>query len=169
MSNNDEHVFYTVEGSTMEIGSGNGYPGSTLSNFTPHPFSFRGIACASMEGLLQGLKFKNKEKQRTVFLMVGKQAKFAGKLKKWYTDQVLYFQGEAIARSSREYQDLLDEAFESLSHNHKFRAALLSTQNATLKHSIGKTDPTRTVLTVQEFISRLVKIRERIQKEMKGQ
>jgi predicted NAD-dependent protein-ADP-ribosyltransferase YbiA (DUF1768 family) len=43
----------------MDIGSGNGYPGASLSNFAPHPFTIDGVECASMEGFLQSLKFES--------------------------------------------------------------------------------------------------------------
>ena len=62
----------------MDIGSGNSYPSSALSNFSPHPFVLDGIECASMEGFLQSLKFKNPDMQREVCKLVGKAAKFRG-------------------------------------------------------------------------------------------
>jgi len=62
----------------MNIKSGCKYPASALSNFAPHPFKFRGFDVASMEGLLQGMKFKSKEMQTHVFTLVGKAAKFKG-------------------------------------------------------------------------------------------
>ena len=71
-----------------------------------------------------------------------------------------------IKRDSQEYQDLLDEAFESLfTGNEKARKTLLSTQNANLTHSIGKSKISDTVLTKQEFCSRLMNIRKRLQSE----
>lgn len=45
----------------MDIGSGSGYPSSSLSNFAPHPFVIDGIECNSMEGFLQSLKFENQD------------------------------------------------------------------------------------------------------------
>ena len=41
----------------MDIGSKAIYPASALSNFSPHPFTFDGVECNSMEGLLQSFKF----------------------------------------------------------------------------------------------------------------
>ncbi|MBQ8218527.1 MAG: hypothetical protein IJZ79_02145 [Bacilli bacterium] len=143
----------------MDIGSGTGYPSSALSNFAPHVFFIDGIQCNSMEGFLQSLKFKDPEMQKTVCLLVGKAAKFKGKKKKWYRTQTLYWQGKEIARDSDEYQQLLDRAFNALSENEGFRKALLATGNATLTHSIGKNKINETVLTKQEFCSRLMKIR----------
>ena len=150
----------------MDIGSGSGFPSATLSNFAPHPFVIDGVECNSMEGFLQSLKFSNPEMQREVCKLVGKAAKFKGKKKKWWRTQTLYWQGTEILRDSQEYQDLLDRAFNALAQNGGFRAALLATGNSVLTHSIGKTKITETVLTRQEFCSRLTKIREELRKEM---
>lgn len=60
----------------MEVGGNNKtYPGRNLSNFFPHPFIFRGFEVSSMEGFLQGLKFKSPEMQAEVFKLVGLAAK----------------------------------------------------------------------------------------------
>ena len=149
----------------MDIGSGAGFPSATLSNFAPHPFVIDGVECNSMEGFLQSLKFSNPEMQVEVCKLVGKAAKFKGKKKKWWRTQTLYWQGVEIERSSEEYQVLLDRAFDALAQNSGFRAALLATGNSVLTHSIGKTKITETVLTRQEFCSRLMKIREQLRKE----
>ena len=77
----------------MDIGSGTGYPSANLSNFHPHAFTINGIACASMEGFLQSLKFENPDMQAQVCTLVGKKAKFKGKKKKWWRDQTLYWHG----------------------------------------------------------------------------
>lgn len=147
----------------MDIGSGNGFPSATLSNFSPHPFIFDGVECNSMEGLLQSFKFSNPEMQKEVCKLVGKQAKFKGKKKKWFRTQTLYWQGKEFKRDSEEYQELLDRAFDALATNEGFKKALLATGNSTLIHSIGKTKQSETVLTRTEFCSRLTKIRDRLQ------
>lgn len=148
----------------MDIKSGAGYPASALSNFAPHGFTVRGVDCASMEGFLQSLKFKNPDMQREVCKLVGKVAKARGAKKNWQRTQTLYWQGEPIQRSSTGYQDLLDDAYMALMCNTKFQKALLSTGNATLKHSIGRKKASETVLTVQEFCGRLTDIRDHLQK-----
>lgn len=148
----------------MDIGSGSGWPSSALSNFAPHPFTIDGVECASMEGFLQSLKFKDPAMQVEVCKLVGKAAKFKGKKKKWWREQTLFWQGAEFKRDSQEYQDLLDRAFDALSENTSFKKALLATKSATLTHSIGKSKQQETVLTKQEFCSRLTKIRERLQK-----
>lgn len=147
----------------IDIGSGTTYPGKQLSNFAPHPFIIDGVKCSSMEGFLQSLKFKNPEMQKEVCKLVGRQAKFKGKKKKWWKTQILYWQGQEIHRDSVEYQDLLDRAFLKLAKNKKFAKALLATGTATLGHSIGKRKTSETVLTINEFISRLTWLRVLLQ------
>ena len=148
----------------MDIGSGHGYPADALSNFAPHPFVLDGIECNSMEGFLQSLKFSNPDMQREVCKLIGKAAKFKGKKKNWYVKQVLYWQGKEIPRDSDEYQLLLDRAYMAMAtQNRGFQSALLATQNAALTHSIGKTKINETVLTRNEFCSRLTKLRTMLQ------
>lgn len=55
----------------MDIGSGNGYPESALSNFAPHQFEIDGITCHSMEGFLQSLKFQNPDMQAHTKPIIG--------------------------------------------------------------------------------------------------
>ena len=150
----------------MDIKSGRPYPAGALSNFAPHPFVFRGHDVSSMEGFLQGLKFKSAEMQLEIFKKVGVGAKRAGSGKNWQKTQTLWYQGEPIKRDSKDYQDILDEAYNAMfDQNGKAKKALLATQDANLKHSIGRTKANETVLTKTEFCSRLMKIRDRIRAE----
>lgn len=149
----------------MDIGSGKEYPSNALSNFAPHPFVFDGVECNSMEGFLQSLKFSNPDMQREVCKLVGMKAKFKGKSKKWFTTQKLNWNGVEYKRDSKEYQELLDRAFDALSNNTSFQKALIASGKANLTHEIGKSKEGETVLTKREFISRLNKIRERLFKE----
>lgn len=149
----------------MDIGSGNTYPANSLSNFSPHPFTIDGVECNSMEGWLQSLKFKSPDMQREICKLVGYAAKKKGKKKKWWMDQKLYWQGKEIERHSQEYQVLLDRAYDKLSKNSGFKRALLASGNATLTHSMGRIDASKTVLTTREFCSRLTKLRDKFKKE----
>lgn len=144
----------------MDIGSKNGYPSSSLSNFAPHPFVIDGVECNSMEGFLQSLKFESIDMQKYVCTLVGKAAKFKGKKKNWWKTQTLYWQGEAIDRHSEAYQDLLNKAYNALYQNQGFKKALESTKNCKLTHSIGGKDSSHTILTQSEFCSRLMKLRD---------
>jgi predicted NAD-dependent protein-ADP-ribosyltransferase YbiA (DUF1768 family) len=146
----------------MDIGSNNSGPAGKLSNFTPRPFVFRGVECNSMEGLLQSFKFKDPEMQKHCCTLVGFKAKKFGSKKNWQTTQTLWWQGEPIKRDSDEYQELLDEAYEALYTNEKAKKTLLATNDANLTHSIGRSKMNETVLTKQEFCSRLMKIRAKL-------
>ena len=146
----------------MDIRSGCGYPGSALSNFAPHAFVFDGVACASMEGLLQALKFDKAHIQVEVCKLVGKAAKFRGRARNqaWQRVQTLWWQGTAMARNSKEYQAFLDRAYQAmLEQSESFRKALLATGDAVITHSIGKNKESETVLTERELCSRLMKLR----------
>lgn len=144
----------------MDIGSGNGYPAGTLSNFSPHPFEIDGVQCNSMEGFLQSLKFESIDMQKYVCTLVGIAAKRKGHKKKWFQKQELYWLGNIYKRDSDEYQNLLNRAYNELYKNDRFRKALEATKGATLTHSIGKNKKNETVLTTSEFCSRLTYLRD---------
>jgi hypothetical protein len=145
----------------LDIGSGNGYPESALSNFSPNKFIFDGVECNSIEGVLQSFKFNNIEMQRFVCTLVGKGAKFKGKKKKWWLKQELYWNGVSYKRDSKEYQKLLDILYETAYDQcESFRRALIATGKATLTHSMGKNKTNETILTEREFCSRLTKLRD---------
>ena len=147
----------------MDIKSGKGYPAGALSNFARHTFVVDGVECNSLEGFLQGLKFKSPDMQREVCTMWGAKAKKAGSKKNWTKHQVLWWQGEEIKRDSSRYQELLDQAFEACyTQNEGAKKALLATGSATLKHSIGRKKINETVLTQREFCSRLTSLRDKL-------
>lgn len=151
----------------MDIGSKSGYPSSSLSNFAPHAFVLDDVQCASMEGFLQSLKFSNPDMQVEVCKLVGITAKRRGSKKNWKTTQTLYWRGKSYKRDSEDYQKLLDRAYHALLQNASFQRALLATGNSSLTHSIGRNKINETVLTVQEFTSRLYKLREELQQKQK--
>lgn len=148
----------------MNISSENSWPAKSLSNFTGHRFIFDGIECGSMEGLLQSFKFKDVNIQKEVCKLVGLGAKRRGskRNKAWKSVQKLWWAGVEFDRHGKEYQDLLDRAYEALFLNDKFQKALLATGNSVLTHTIGKNSKSDTVLTVSEFCSRLMALRRRL-------
>ena len=148
-----------------DIGSKCDYPLNKLSNFACSPFTLDGVEIMSMEGFLQSLKFKEPEMQKEICKLVGYGAKKRGKNKNWQQSQTLYWMGVEYKRDSDEYQDLLDRAYDALSENEGFKKALLLTGDSNLTHSIGRIKQNETVLTRQEFCSRLMKIRRRLQLE----
>lgn len=145
----------------MDIGSGNGYPASSLSNFSPHPFEMDGVKISSMEGFLQSLKFENPEMAKYVCTLVGYKAKKKGSKKNWKVNQTLYWLGNPIKRDSNEYQELLDRAYKCMfEQSESFRNALKASGKSTLTHSMGKNKESDTVLTTREFCGRLTKLRD---------
>lgn len=145
----------------MDIGSGNGYPAGTLSNFAPHPFEIDGVQCNSMEGFLQALKFESVDMQKYVCTLVGRSAKFKGKKKKWFQKQELYWLGTVYKRDSDEYQNLLNRAYNQLYKNEGFRKALEATKGCVLTHYMSKNKINETVLTTSEFCRRLTYLRDK--------
>ena len=149
-------------GRAIDISSTNKYPAGFLSNFTPYTFTFRGIEFTSMESLLLGLKFEGVEPQNSVFQRVGVKAKLRGKKRKWYLDQTLYWQGTPMKRDSEEYKNIVHEAFYALAENIDFQQTLPATGNKRLYHTMGKSDPTRTILTEEEFCGILTEVRRKL-------
>jgi hypothetical protein len=146
----------------MDIHSGADYPANTLSNFAPHAFCFDGETAASMEGLLQSLKYKDDHEAQRVRWLTGVKAKNAGLAAlQWQSSQTLWWKGRPMQRSSLEYQTFLDGAFHALyTQNAQAAAALRESKSAPLTHDVGHDDPTRTVLTSDEFCSRLLRLRK---------
>ena len=148
----------------MDIGSKNGYPGSALSNFAPHKFTFDGVECSSIEGVLQSFKFDKPHIQNEVCKLVGLAAKRKGQSrnKAWKTKQCLWWRNDVYRRDSEEYQKLLTRLYDSVfEQSLSFRKALLSTKGMTLTHSIGKNKESDTVLTEREFIHQLNRLRNK--------
>jgi len=145
---------------TLDIKAKAPWPAGTLSNFAPNAFTFDGIRCASMEGLLQSFKIADAAEQVRVCGLDGPAAQSIGRKHDWQTSGTLWWRGEAIDRLSDDYRVLLDRAYRVLfDQSGAFRAALAETRDATLTHSFGKADATETILTTDEFLSRLERLR----------
>ncbi len=139
------------------------YPSTLLSNFAPNAFVFDGVACASLEGFLQSLKVQDSQRQVEICALVGGRAMRAGRRYDWKPAQTLYWRGVAFPRLSPDYRRLLQAAFLACyEQNPDYRAALASTAGMMLDHSIGKTDPTQTVLTIEEFTDILTWLRDEL-------
>lgn len=151
---------YTPTTNTYDIRT-SVYPSTLLSNFAPNAFVFDGVACASLEGFLQSLKVQDCERQTEICALVGGRAMRAGRRYDWKTAQTLYWRGKPYPRLSPDYQQLLRAAFcACYNQNPDYRAALAATTGMKLDHSIGKNDPTQTVLTIAEFTGILTWLRD---------
>ena len=137
---------------------------SILSNFYAHPFKIDGVACGSMEGFLQSLKFKDICEQQLVCSLVGPDAKSMGKYRdtEWKVSQTLWWYGVSYPRESEAYQLLITRAYDALFTNPQFQDALRALGNEPIMHSIGENDPRETVLTEAEFCAQLNRLREKL-------
>lgn len=138
------------------------YPGGALSNFSERTVEFDGVTC-NVEGLLQSLKFGDVVQQQAVCKLGGREAKAIGATRNdiWQSTQTLWWKGRPMSRQGKDYQMFLDEVYQTVADQcEDFRDALLATGDADLTHSIGSSDPLTTVLTSQEFCSRLLKLRQ---------
>ena len=149
----------TWRGKAVDIWSKSDYPSDVLSNLCSNGFRFDGMVCGSMESFLQSLKQRDKDKQRQICSMKGKDAKKMTTTC-WQTDQTVWWKGDAIDRQSEEYMQLVRRAYTAMfEQNERFRMALMSTRGKTLYHSRGEQDPYKTILTEQEFCQILTELR----------
>jgi len=135
-----------------------------LSNFNPLPFTFDGVKCTCLEGPLQAFKCPDPTEQIRICGLDGKAAKKVGRLfNTWKETQTLYWQGAVYARSSQDYQALLDRLYDAaFTASHTLRQTLVLSSNQRLIHTIGSHDTHDTVLTILELTSRLYERRDRL-------
>lgn len=159
--------FYDPDANTLDIRSNGLYPSNVLSNLCSNGFRFEGIVCGSMEGFLQSLKQKDKDKQRQICSMKGGNAR-KHSVTSWQTDQIVWWKGQAYDRQSDDYQKLIRRAYQAMfDQSERFRAALMQTRGITLIHSSGEENPYKTILTEQEFCTILTEIRDNYDKRDK--
>lgn len=140
-------------------------PENELSNYYPHRFVFDGVECASMEGFLQSLKYKEPAKQIEICGLIGRAANDRG-CENWILNQDLFWKGKQYNRHGWDYQVLLCKAYDAMCTQCKsFRQALKATVKKPLFYSLGEKDPRETVLTASEFIDMLNKLRDRLRAE----
>ena len=131
-----------------------------LSNLHKHSFVFDGVQCGGMEGLIQSLRYKNVDEQLHMAGLYGIQAKRLGDKKNWRAKQELYWKGVPFNRHSDAYQAFLDNAYDALAiQSERFRSALIDSDGKILTHTVGRTDPYITLLTQEEFLCRLNRLR----------
>ena len=159
--------FYDPDANTLDIRSNGLYPSNVLSNLCSNGFRFEGMVCGSMEGFLQSLKQKDKDKQRQICSMKGGNAR-KHSVTSWQTDQIVWWRGQAYNRQSEEYQRLIRRAYQAMfEQSERFRAALMQTRGITLIHSSGEVNPYKTILTKEEFCQILTEMRDNYDKRDK--
>lgn len=155
----------------VDIGFKSPYPSNLLSNSADHKFIFDGVSCASVEGLIQALKFQDHDLQISVCGMAGKQAKLRGSDSNntLQATQTLWWKGVPMSRSGADYQEFLDRVFFTLfDQSEVFKSALAKTGRRIITHSTRKHDPAKTVLTEHELVSRLTFLRKYLKSVQSG-
>jgi len=135
----------------------------TLSNLYPMRFKFRGKWVNSIEGVLQGIKYKDKKLQNLVLQYSGLDAyhtRAGNSLDFWGETGILYWQGKPIIRQSTEYQLFLDELYICALNNPLYKRCLLASGDKYILHHIGREDAKETVLTRYEYELRLNSLRQ---------
>lgn len=83
-------------GMAIDVWSKSPYPANVLSNLYPHAFEIDGVRCASMEGFLQALKYKDDETQKEICALSGKEAKERS-ISDWQETQTVYWKGSQLS------------------------------------------------------------------------
>ncbi len=163
----EQRDMYCRETNTLDIRSNGLYPSNVLSNICSNGFCFEGMVCGSMEGFLQSLKRKERDKQRQICSMKGGNARKMS-VTSWQTDQIVWWKGEAFDRQGEEFQHLIRRAYRTMfEQSERFRTALMQTRGITLTHSSGETNPYKTILTPAEFCCILTELRDNYDKRDK--
>lgn len=152
------------ENKTIDILARGVWPANVLSNLNREETTFYvdGVPCHSIEGFMQALKMPDAHMQKQSCLRSGAGCRHLGQRfsKVWQATQTLYWLDVAYPRDSEEYQLLVRKAFLArFEHSERYREALRASKGYTLLHTCGNDDPTRTVLTTQEFLTILNELR----------
>jgi len=138
-----------------------------LSNLTERHFLYLGIPHRSIEGGLQGMKFKDPQEQKRVFLLFGKEAQQAGQHINWTRDRNLYdHEGDPMKRGSDAFELHVNGLFTAAYEGDPTLAVdLLATKHEELLHSIGKSNQLHTVLTRNDLFANVGRLRDRAHRE----
>lgn len=80
----------------------------------------------------------------------------------WRKEGCVYWRGKKILRESLEYHRLLTKAYDKLFENEVFRYCLNMHKDDILIHSIGCKDVKETLLTPDEYIDQLERLRRKL-------
>lgn len=152
---------HTIDKRAIDIRSRASGAIGRLSNYTERHFTFEGIQCGSIEGVLQSFKCPDMNEQIRICALSGGWAKHAGSQHEWKEKQLLYWKGQAFPRCSQEYQHLLDRLYSAVyEQDESFRHDLAAIRGKKIDHRMGLSNPSETVLTRHEFIFRLQRLSE---------
>lgn len=137
-----------------------------LSNLADKSFVFDGEQIRSLECVLQSIKIMDATEQAKFFSAPGAWCKKMGRKLPWSQTRLLWWKGVPMDRDSEEYQRFLDRLFGACyTCNRPFREALVASGDRELLHTIGTVDSEFTILTQEEFLSRLRILRDLAKKQ----
>jgi hypothetical protein len=147
---------------------------AALSNLFPYQFLIDDVKCFSMEGFLRSLCVSDKTRQgrlqkRELCSLSGVNAyRIKYYLPDWRKHQKVFWNRQEIFRESEEYNKMLERAYDALFQNNLFKLVLSNVpEDAILIHSIGIKDKTETLLTEEEYIFQLDRLRKLLLLESK--
>ena len=137
------NVGYKIHGSMPKV----------LSNLFQYEFYFRGFKLQSIESVFQGLKIKDKKAQQYLFSYYGLNSNNikAAFDYNWKLEKKVYFQGRAIDRNSKDYEDFIDELYISAIQNPLYRNVLKNVGSKYILHAMGEISKDETVFSRFEF------------------
>ena len=124
-----------------------------LSNLFQYEFYFKGFKLQSIESVFQGFKVKNKKAQKCLFSYYGLNSNNikAAYDYNWRLEKKVYFQGKAIERNGKDYEDFIDELYISVIQNPLYRNVLKNVGSKYILHVMGETSRDETVFSRSEF------------------
>lgn len=136
------------------------HPEDILSNLCGNDFCFEDVQCGCIESFLQSLKFQDEKLQRKLCNIKAEELDRYS-IPDWSDTQPLWWKGRPINCLSPEYIDFISKVYmEMFLWCHRFRDALMATEGKRLVYNSGDTDPSKKVLTDEEFCKVLTKLRE---------
>ena len=152
-------------GIAIDISVNSSGSSALLSNLSNNCFCFDGEECASMEGFLQSLKQQDKEKQRHLCSLKGREARSMAS-HRWRKSQIVWWKGRVVDRQCSDYIHLVRHAYEAMfKQSEPFRNALMATGKKRLYCSRASRNSFETILTEQEFCRILTGLRREAQQE----
>jgi len=146
----------------LDIRFKNGGLSSKLSNLYPYRFEIDGFIMESYEGFIQSLRTNNIIEKQKLWKMYGYPAwKYAQQFD-WTIEQKLYWNDKEYDRHSNEYTELIKYSYDCLFENIDFKNSLKESIGDNLDHSIGSTNPYKTILTKKEFLDNLNRLRDKL-------
>jgi len=148
---------------TLNVSSSSSdWRGQALSNFVLSPFTLDSVLFASVEGFIQGIKFREDDPRRgKAFVSSGWAAKHLGDTS---DRNGAYWDGACIVYGSAEHHRLIERAIRArISQNQGLQDVLKSTEGVTLIHDTGtRPESPTTSLPASVFCRILNEVREEI-------